>query len=174
MSAKATLSSLRVAQCSPTRLTELVGQELLSEYSFEVERTHGIDVTADQIVSVDENGMYVQGSFQIGENGKPSTDSSRFASKIMDLIDHRSCLTGETEGYPVWFDNAAWCNECEVLLPADTVYVGEVECTCGSEFPREGIMRATVPSVLMFEEYIEFENRVETVEEVLVEMRRAL
>lgn len=163
--------SYEIDTVSPANLTKQLGSSILNEYVMSVSEDTPIEVTADGVASIDTTGITLCSRMQTGTAGEVHTDTYEYAKTLYDFINHETCTTGETDGYPVWFENAAWCNNCLRLLNADDRFIGEVDCpTCDAEYPRGGLMRATAPAVLEFEERVEFQSPATSVEELQKEL----
>lgn len=164
-------STQKAVELHPVTLTETLSQSL-DDYDFSIEQEYDVMLEDIQISDITRHGATLSGVYHTGRSGGfPNEDSYAQAKKIENLLKHHTCVTGETEGSPVWFENAAWCNNCHSLLKSEDEYIGEVICPdCNADFTTE-VMRATVPVALVFIEEVTFSSPVKSGEEAVEALR---
>lgn len=175
MSTNIKTSSVRVEQFQLEKIKSQVSSELVEAFDLSVSSDMGISVDTTEIISIDSEGFVLEGVIRTGYRGKPITDSYSFVENTTQALKHESCVTEPTEGKPVWFDTAAWCNYCNKLYNSEDRYIGRLKCDgCNSTFPRNGIMRATLPETIQFKEHVEFDNSAESIDNIVKSIEDAL
>jgi hypothetical protein len=175
MSTNIKTSSVKVEPFPLDKIKSQVSSELLETFDLSAYRDADITVDKTDITEINSEGVTIKGVVRIGYRGKPIKDSYLFVKRVTDMLQHESCMTEPTEGKPVWFDTAAWCNYCEKLYNADDKYIGEIVCDgCNGTFPRNGVMRATLPEKVQFEEQYEFDTPANSIEEAVQSVEKVL
>jgi hypothetical protein len=155
-----------VNDLSVSELEKILSSQI-ENLSFTVEKIHNITIAEKQIDNITSTGLTVTGTYKTGDSGFPDRDTFDFAEDLNNMLSHPTCQTENTEGYPVWFENAAWCMSCNSLIDATDTIVYAITCPyCGDTFEDGDVMRATYPEELLFAQYIPFEKPCKTVEAV--------